>query len=292
MKKMKTPEENFKKGHKLYYEENNYEKAMKYFQRNLQTNHHESIFNIGRMYENGHGVEIDGKNASYYYRIAIEHGSSKALVNLASLLIEGKIVEKDQDQGMELYEKACELNDIYAIYNISLIYYEGVVREKDIQKALFYLEKGAKLNHPRSYNFLGCLFIEGSNVPRDYMKAIECFEKAAELNDKDALFNLGIIHDDIGSKGDALKYFEKGALLGSGNNAFKAALFYEKGEIVKQNLNKSRQYFKIGMTCKKSKEKEANESQQGFLRTIGMIHQQKIFKEDHFFDCIFLISKK
>lgn len=57
MKKEKSTEEIFKKAYKLYYEEKNYEKAMKYFLKNLDAKHHESIFNIGRMYENGHGVQ-------------------------------------------------------------------------------------------------------------------------------------------------------------------------------------------------------------------------------------------
>lgn len=235
---------------------------------------------------------VNGELAEHYYKIAIENGSTKAMVNLASLFIEGTIVTKDVEKGIELYEKACELKDVYAVYNLALLYYEGIARPRDMGRAVHFLEIGTSLNHPRSFNFLGCLYIEGNSVPRNILKAIEYFEKASDLNDKDAIFNLGVIHNDIGAKQEALKYFEKGALLGSGTNALKAAKIYEKGETVKKDLNKSKQYYKVGMYCKKSKEKESLESEKGFLRVIGVLFQEKFFKDQHLLDCIIITQEK
>ena len=148
-----------------------------------------SMTRIGTMYYNGNGVEQDYAKAMEWFEKAADLGNSNAINNIAWMYKYGNGVEQDHAKAMEWYEKAVELGDGTAMNNIGLMYYNGEGVEQDYAKALEWYEKAAELGQLKATNQIGMMYYNGEGVEQDYAKALEWFEKAAELGNEDAKKN-------------------------------------------------------------------------------------------------------
>ena len=70
-----------------------YETALELLQAAADQGMAEAMFEVGRCYENGKGVEQDYEKAVEYYRIAADMGIQEAEDALKKLVKEGKIEE-------------------------------------------------------------------------------------------------------------------------------------------------------------------------------------------------------
>eukprot|EP01080_Neovahlkampfia_damariscottae_P012120 gene12120-5611_t len=243
----------FDKAHLLYYEQKKYKKALKHFKISAKLDSKgESLFNIGRMYERGHGVQPNGEKAKKYYEQACKKSISKAMVNLSSMYLSGKLVEKNPTFSISLLKDAYALNDSFAAYNLGLIHAEGVVIDKDIEKTIQYMEHGVKEKHTKSYNFLACFYLEGKEVPQDLQRGIDYFHESAALNDSEAIYNLGLLNLQSKvlpffdfSELNSMKYFEKGTILKNPLCSKMLAKMYTNGLIIKRNLKNGLYYYKL-----------------------------------------------
>jgi uncharacterized protein len=288
----------FEKGSILYYEQKKYKKAMKCFKISMKLNQHgESIYNIGRMYERGHGVTIDGEKAEKYYKLACQKGISKAMVNLSSLYLSGNIIEKNSDLAVLYLNEACELNDVYAIYNLGLIYMEGKSIEKNIEKSIELMEKGVELNHTRAMNFLGCIYIEGKEIHQNIGKGIQYFLQSSMLNDREAIYNLGLLHLQYKllkgfnfHESKSIEQFEKGSQLKSPNCCKMLSKLYNNGQIVPRDLSKSLFYYKLAeeyyFTEERYKLEDREEFYNHFQILLSLKYQENIWKKNSFEDLI------
>ena len=66
-----------------------------YFEMAADADHIDALYNLGYMYENGIGVEVDAKAAIYYYETAADFDDIAAIQALIRIYSEGKIVERD-----------------------------------------------------------------------------------------------------------------------------------------------------------------------------------------------------
>ena len=77
------------------------ERALQWFRRAADLHSPAAHFNLGLMYEFGHGVQTCYSTAAKHYRIAAEQGHPAAQRNLAYLYIDGRPgVPKDRDAGI------------------------------------------------------------------------------------------------------------------------------------------------------------------------------------------------
>ena len=72
-------------------------------------------FNLGELFRQGRGVDVDMAKAASLYRMAAERGFVKAQVNLGSLYTLGQGVEADIQQSYFWYEVAARTGDQYAL---------------------------------------------------------------------------------------------------------------------------------------------------------------------------------
>ena len=101
---------------------------------------------IGTIYQEGIGVEKDGKQAIDWFRSAYMAGDTMyAPTNLGDLYRKGcGSVMPDLKMAFDAY---CKSVDPYAHYRIGQAYEEGWIGEPNIKKALFWYEKSAKEGH-------------------------------------------------------------------------------------------------------------------------------------------------
>eukprot|EP00743_Colponemidia_sp_Colp-15_P008622 GILK01009382.1.p1 GENE.GILK01009382.1~~GILK01009382.1.p1 ORF type:complete len:715 (+),score=107.63 GILK01009382.1:72-2216(+) len=162
-----------------------YEKAAALFRMGVGQGSVDAMYYMGLLFENGLGVDKDGKTSFSYYRRAADAGHVKACTRAGSMLYSGAgVARPDPAKAMEYYKRAAEEED------------------------------------PEALNHLGILYEEGKGTDISYETAVRCFERAAELGNVDAMCNLAFLMEKgLGFRGpnkeDAMQLLHRAANLGS-----------------------------------------------------------------------------
>lgn len=160
--------------------DNNFQKAMEFYQQAIDLGSISAIGAMGDMYKEGKGVEKDFKKAEEYYLIAVKKNSGEAMYRIGRLyVVGGNGITRNHQTAMEWYLKAADRDNTDAMRNIGWAYHHGLGSfSVDYQKAeqwyLKALDKGGKYAHVN----LGQLYsLYDNNQPQ---KALENYEKAAQ----------------------------------------------------------------------------------------------------------------
>ncbi|MCR4754196.1 MAG: sigma-70 family RNA polymerase sigma factor [Lachnospiraceae bacterium] len=199
--------------------EYNYEKALEYNEIAAQNNSAAAMCQIGYIYLNGLGVDVDYNKAYEYYMKAYDMGDRTAYHQIGWMYEKGYCLEQDYSRAMEEYTKAANLGYARSYNQIGCLYRDGLGVDVDYDKAIENFEKGMEGEDEYAYNNMAYMYEEGMGVEQDYSKAFELYERSAELDDAssvDALgwfyyFGLGVEQNDD----KAAEYFIQAARLGS-----------------------------------------------------------------------------
>ena len=104
-------------------------------------------FEVGRMYAEGDGTELNYSKAAEWYQKAAMRRHDMAQNNLGDLFRAGNGVRRDLGKAREWYEKAAARNNEYALYNLGTMYEHGEGVAPDLKKAREYYEKALKHGH-------------------------------------------------------------------------------------------------------------------------------------------------
>lgn len=154
------------------------------------------MYQKGRMYDYGEGVEQDYEKAAEWYLKAAGFGNAKAEEALGYLYFNGLGVEQDYAKSFEWYSKAAEQGDKVAEYMIGVMYQNGYEVEQDYAKALEYFYKSAEQGQPDAEYAIGLFYNNGFGVELDHLKASEWYLKAAEHGLAAAQNDLGVLYDE------------------------------------------------------------------------------------------------
>jgi TPR repeat protein len=80
---------------------------------------------LGRLYENGLGLEQDEREAARLYLLAADQGHSGAQSRLAGLYYDGRGVEQDDATAASWFDRAAAQDHAPAQYNLGLMYLQG-----------------------------------------------------------------------------------------------------------------------------------------------------------------------
>ena len=128
----------------IYEEEEDFDKAVRYYQMGADLNNPEAICNLGYCYEKGQGVILSFKKATELYRQAAAMNHPRATRMLAACYLEGTGVDKDVNEALKLFSTAAELGDVQAMYLLGSIYEDGDEGvKKDIKEAKKWYKKAA-----------------------------------------------------------------------------------------------------------------------------------------------------
>lgn len=181
----------------IYYDEEQYEKALGYFQRAAVEKNQfqaEAEEQIGRMYQFGEGVEQDFGKAAEWYQKAADNGNAAAMRSLGAMYTRGDGVEQDAGQGAYWALQAAKLGDVIAMHNIGYCYGNGEGVEQDYVAALAWYMRAADCGDEDAMNEIGDIYYFGNGVEKDYSIAKEWFEKAIAAGNETPLMPLGTIY--------------------------------------------------------------------------------------------------
>lgn len=105
-----------------------------------------AIYELGKRYFEGAGVEVDYAKAKDYFEAAAERGSQGSNYYLGKIFYNGNGVQTNHLKAKEFFEKASDADNVFAKYYLGKLYYWGDGVEKDYNKANEY--KITILNKP------------------------------------------------------------------------------------------------------------------------------------------------
>lgn len=150
-----------------------YKKAIEYLKRASFVGDPWSMYGLGLMYDNGHGVKVSKYKAAYWYKKSTEsaysasnmffldlkpkegmlvldkmtfnriykqaiHGNKGYMMFLGNRYLEGKGVEVNEIEGVKWLERADDYCNYSPIINLAIAYYNGINVTQDYSKAYEY----------------------------------------------------------------------------------------------------------------------------------------------------------
>lgn len=146
----------------------------------------EALFEIGRRYAEGRGVEPDLAKAARWYELAAEQGLAPAQYRIGNFYEKGTGVERDIAKAKMWYQLAAEQGNASAMHNLGVLYAMGADGTADHETAARWFRRAAELGVADSQFNLGILSAKGAGVPRDLGEAYMWFDIVARTGDADA----------------------------------------------------------------------------------------------------------
>ncbi|PCI05870.1 MAG: hypothetical protein COB78_04645 [Hyphomicrobiales bacterium] len=146
-----------------------------------------ALFEIGRIYTDGNGVDRDLTEAAKWYRLAAERGHGPAQYRLGNFFEKGHGMVRDIDEAMVWYRLAAKQGNALAMHNLAVVTAMGTQSAKaDLEIAAGWFEKAADLGIKDSQVNLGILYTKGLGVGKDLVAAYKWFGVASLAGDSDA----------------------------------------------------------------------------------------------------------
>ena len=235
-------------------EKPDFEKAFEMFTREAASGNALAMHDLGRMYADGLGIEIDTDTAHQWYAKAlsgflqIESGMApddrKATYiryRIGKMHMAGLGTEQNYTKAAEWLEIAAGDGHKYAQYSLGSLYYQGLGVDRDFEMALGLYERSAAQDNAYADYELAKMYRDGVGTQTDAAKAYHHFEKAyrgfvsmeMQSADDKLQYRIGqMLRDGVGVEAnpeEALYYFECSAALGNPHAQYALAKMYLAG---------------------------------------------------------------
>lgn len=104
----------------------------------------QAMFEVGRKYERGRGIEQSPQKAAKWYERAAEANHLSAMARLGILYVEGNGVEQDLEKAVRLLTRAAGQNVPSAQYQLANMYELGVGVDRNLEQAIAWYRKAFK----------------------------------------------------------------------------------------------------------------------------------------------------
>ncbi|MGH8559886.1 MAG: tetratricopeptide repeat protein [Methylococcales bacterium] len=153
---------------------------------------------IGKMFEQGLGVDRDYKEAMRYYSLAAEQGLARGQSCLGYMYEGGRSVTKNEQEALRWYRKAAEQGDANGQAQLGRMYYFCRPEARNFEEAVWWLRKAADQGGASYEIDLGFYYwLRGDSGEVKYFKeAVIWYRKAAEQGNRHAQFWLGGMYCD------------------------------------------------------------------------------------------------
>lgn len=212
-----------------------FEKALNLFLAEAENGNVLAMYDLGRMYADGLGVESDNDKANKYYAKALsgfeQVESQKAWkyteYRIGKMFAQGLGTEQDYEIAAQWFELSAEKKYKYAQCSLGGLYYRGQGLEQDFQTAFSLYLKSAEQGFPYADYEVAKMYRDGVGTEKDadksnrhFKKAFNGFEALEKNSHDDKLqYRLGwMLQNGIGTQKDitrAKEYFEKSAKMGN-----------------------------------------------------------------------------
>ena len=242
--------EQYKKAREYLYGssdvEQDFSKAYQLFHEEALSGNALAIYDLGRIYHDGLGVEIDEEIAQQWYSkalaafTAVHSKKPKPYVQyrIGKMFAAGQGTEQDYIQAAAWFEQAVEKNHKFAQYSLAGLYYRGNGVVQDYTAAFSLYDKSAAQGNPYADYELAKMLRDGVGTQVNSEKAYEHFRLAFEGfvslehggRDDKLEYRIGqMFYTGTGTQKDidaAQKYFEQSAKLGNVHAEYMLAKIY------------------------------------------------------------------
>jgi len=220
---------------------------------------------LGKAYENGHGVPQSDRQAVKWYRAAAEQGNATAQNNLGLMFRIGRGVEQDKAEAVKWYRKAARQENPGAMFNLATSYYngDGIAIDDVAAYAWFLLaqkfgsqpaadatkrmEEEARTPQSEAFEKIGDMYQKGDDLPQSSTGAVNWYRKAAEDGAAPVQIKLASLllqgQNATSNYGEVYRLCEKAAGLHFPSGSYCMGQLYEKGLGVERDLPKAAKWF-------------------------------------------------
>ncbi|WP_053956320.1 MobP3 family relaxase [Inediibacterium massiliense] len=231
--------EDYKKARKFLFgtenEDPDFEKVMEFLKSESEKGNVLAVFDIGRMYADGLGVEINAEQAKNYYTKALEGFQfvenkkpwKYTQYRIGKMFAQGLGTEQNYENAADWLSKSSAEKYKFAEYSHGGLYYCGQGVDQNFEKAFELYLRSAKQGFPYADFEVAKMFRDGTGTEKDenqsniyFQKAFVGFESLEKQSRDDKLqYRLGwMLQNGIGTEKDivrAKEYFQKSAKLGN-----------------------------------------------------------------------------
>jgi TPR repeat protein len=151
---------------------------------------------LGVMYDYGHGVKRDPKEALNWYLKSAKQGDPAVQYQVGAKYFRGDGTGQNYQEAARWWEQAANGGQVDAQFNLGLMYFRGLSVAPDDRRAADLFAKAAAQGHAHAQYSLAVMHSTGRGVPKDYALARDLFEKSAAQNVSQAQFNLGVFYEN------------------------------------------------------------------------------------------------
>jgi len=145
-----------------------------------------AMYEVGRMYERGRGVDINFAEAVNWFEKASAGGNAPAKARLGILYFEGRGVSQDHEKAYQLFKEAANENIPSAEYQLGLMYEWGTAVPQDRNEALKWYTKAKAHGDYRAENKIRQLKASVKKAPRPATTASAAAKPADTKNTSSA----------------------------------------------------------------------------------------------------------
>lgn len=216
---------------KYYYNIQNYEEAIKYFNSEINLENDKCAFYMSKIYELGYGVDKEEKISTKYLKVACKKNCLKALIDLCYRYHFGHEDEQNDDKATKYFNKT--INVLIKSYNAEII--NAFSNKCDpIQHCIgYYLKKLIQI-------IADLIRLLDQKEKIDINRILKLYQSYYDLNDKERLFQIGKIYfylpdGDIDQK-KADWYFHKSLDDSNPESYYYLGLYYKRTEYYKKHF--------------------------------------------------------
>lgn len=246
-----------------YYKNGEYVKAFPILEKADNYGGAKAAFYLAEMFRKGEGVQKDYAIACSHYIKSAEGGNNNAYILAGSCLVMGTGVKQDFPEALNWFKKAsnemektdlAESDKKYLMKTLAAMYFSGKGTLPDFSEAAKWAEKAAEMGDADSQAMLALLLSTGQGVLQDKKTALDWAEKSAEQGNDTGEVLMGAFsqYADSPDLKAAFQWYEKSAKQGNPAAQYQLGTFYEKGTIVKKDIEKAHSYYKQAAESKKS----------------------------------------
>ncbi|MDO0824057.1 relaxase/mobilization nuclease domain-containing protein [Desulfosporosinus nitroreducens] len=242
----KEVEQNLTEAYRLYLEEAQIGNAL-------------ALHDLGRMYMDGLGVEMNPDIAQGWYSKAliafraVERGKSGSYpqYRIGKMYAAGLGTPQNYEEAADWFEMAVAKNHKYAQYSLAGLYYRGQGVEQSHTTAFSLYGKSAAQGNPYASYELAKMYRSGLGCNKDTAKADQHFKNAfssfsaleADSHNDKLQYRLGqMLYTGTGTEKDAVKavdYLEQSAKLGNVNAQYLLAKIYIESDSALENVERA-----------------------------------------------------
>ncbi len=174
------------------FEKGNYEGAIKKYKTSAEQGDVKAQWDLGVIYQNGRGVDIDYNEAIKWFTKAAKSGDKFSQFNLGYMYYSGQGTPINKAESFKWYSLAAKQGYIDAMYNVAIAYFNGDGVTQNFTEAYRYFRLSAKKGMKDAQFQLAQIYSKGLGVNKNYKTAVKWYEKAALQGHSTATYNLGV----------------------------------------------------------------------------------------------------